>query len=70
VSDGKERDVASRNPLILLTALLLAATLEVALPNLQVEVPGAEVESLQREAIASPRPTMHETASGSIHQRR
>ena len=39
-----------------LTALLLAATLEVALPNLQVEVPGAEVESLRREAIASPRP--------------
>ena len=53
-----------------LTALLLAATLEVALPNLQVEVPGAEVESLRREAIASPRPTMHETASGSIQQRR
>src|SRR5439155_18669604 len=37
---GALRDVAGRNPLLLLTALLLAATLEVALPNL--EVPGAE----------------------------
>ena len=53
-----------------LTALLLAATLEVALPNLQVEVPGAEGESLPGEAIASPRPMRHETAGGSIHQRR
>jgi len=33
-------------------------------------VPGAEGESLQGEALASPRPTMHETASGSIQQRR
>ena len=58
--------MASRNPLLLLTALLLAATLEVALPNPQIEVPGAEGESLQGEAIASPRPTRHETAGGSI----
>jgi len=37
MSDGKERDVAGRNPLLLLTAVLLAATLEVALPNLRVD---------------------------------
>ena len=47
----KERDVAGRNPLLLLTATLLAATLEVALPNLQVEAPGTEGESLPGEAI-------------------
>ena len=58
--------MAGRNPLLLLTATLLAATLEVALPNPQIEVPGAEGESLQGEAIASPRPTRHETAGGSI----
>ena len=55
-----------RNPLLVLTAALLAATLQVALPNLHVEVPGTEDEPLPGETIASPRPTKNETARGSI----
>ena len=55
-----------RNPLLVLTAALLAATLQVALPNLHVEVPGAEDEPLPGETIASPRPTKHETKAGGI----
>jgi len=58
--------VAGRNPLLLLTAALLAATVQLALPNLHVEVPGAEGESRQEETIASPRPMKHATAGGSI----
>ncbi len=54
--------MAGRNPLLVLTAALLAATLQVALPNLHVEVPGAEDEPLPGETSASPRPTQHETA--------
>jgi len=45
---------------------LLAATLQLALPNLHVEVPGAEDEPLPGETIALPRPTKNETARGSI----
>jgi hypothetical protein len=56
--------VTDRNPLLVLTAALLAATLQLALPNLHVEVPGAEDESLSGETIASPRPTKNETAGG------
>ena len=56
----------NRNPLLVLTAALLAATLEVALPNLHVEVPDADGEPLPGETIASPRPTKNETARGSI----
>ena len=44
-----------RNPLLVLTVALLAATLQLALPNLHVEVPGAEDEALPGETIASPR---------------
>ena len=58
--------MAGRNPLLLLTAALLAATLQVALPNLHVEVPGAEDEPLPGETIAWPRPAKNETARGSI----
>jgi hypothetical protein len=55
-----------RNPLLVLTAALLAATLQVALPNLHVEVPGAEDEPLPGETMASPRPAKNETAGSSI----
>jgi hypothetical protein len=58
--------VAGRNPFLLLTAALLAATLQVALPNLHVEVPGAEDEPVPGETIDSPRPTKNETTGGSI----
>jgi hypothetical protein len=58
--------VMDRNPLLVLTAALLAATLQLALPNLHVEVPGAEDEALPGETIASPRPTKNETAGGNI----
>jgi hypothetical protein len=43
--------VVGRNPLLVLTAALLAATLQLALPNLHVEVPGAEDEPLSGETI-------------------
>jgi hypothetical protein len=56
--------MTGRNPLLVLTAALLAATLQLGLPNLYVEVPGAEDEPLSGETIASPRPTKHETPSG------
>ena len=58
--------MVGRNPLLVLTAALLAATLQLALPNLHVEVPGAEDEPLLGETIASPRPTKNETAGRSI----
>lgn len=58
--------MVGRNPLLVLTAALLAATLQLALPNLHVEIPGAEDEPLPGETIASPRPTKNETARGSI----
>ena len=58
--------MVGRNPLLVLTAALLAATLQLALPNLHVEVPGAEDEPLPGETIALPRPTKNETARGSI----
>jgi len=58
--------VVGRNPLLVLTAALLAATLQLALPNLHVEVPGAEDEPLPGETIAWPRPTKNETARGSM----
>jgi len=58
--------VVGRNPLLVLTAALLAATLQLALPNLHVEVPGAEDEPLPGETIALPRPTKNETTRGSI----
>ena len=58
--------MVGRNPLLVLTAALLAATLQLALPNLHVEVPGAEDEPLPGETIASSRPTKNETARGSI----
>jgi hypothetical protein len=45
---------------------LLAATLQVALPNLHVEVPGAEDEPVPGETIDSPRPTKNETTGASI----
>ena len=58
--------MVGRNPLLVLTAALLAATLQLALPNLHVEVPGAEDEPLPGETIALPRPTKNETAGRSI----
>ena len=58
--------MVGRNPLLVLTAALLAATLQLALPNLHIEVPGAEDEPLPGETIASPRPTKNETAGRSI----
>ena len=58
--------MTGRNPLLVLTAALLAATLEVALPTLHVEVPGAEDEPVPGETIDSPRPTKNETARGSM----
>ena len=58
--------MAGRNPLLVLTAALLAATLQLALPNLRVEVRGAESEPPSEETIDSPRPTQHETAGGAI----
>jgi len=70
VSDGKERDVAGRNALLIVTVALLAATLRLALPELHVEVPGAEGAALPGEPIASPRPTKQETGGGGIPQRR
>jgi hypothetical protein len=55
-----------RNFLLNVTVGLLAATLSVALPNLRVEIPGAEEEPVASETIASPRPTNHGTAGGGI----
>ena len=52
MSDGKEQDVVRRYHLLFMTAALLAATLEVALPNLRVEFRDLEGESLQEETIA------------------
>jgi hypothetical protein len=66
MSDGKEQDVVRRYHLLFMTAALLAATLEVALPNLRVEFRDLEGESLQEETIVSPRPTTQETARRTI----
>ena len=52
--------------MLFMTAALLAATLEVALPNLRVELRDLEGESLQEETIVSPRPTTQETARRTI----
>jgi len=53
-----------RKFLFSVTVGLLAATRSVALPNLRVEIPGAEEEPVTSETIASPRPTNHGTAGG------
>jgi hypothetical protein len=42
-----------RNVLLSVTVGLLAATLSVALPNLRVDIPGAEEEPVASEAIAA-----------------
>jgi hypothetical protein len=55
-----------RNHLLLLTAALLAAALQLALPSLRVELPEAESESLQSETIGAARPTQYQTAGHSI----
>jgi len=58
--------VAVRNRLLIVTIALLAATLALALPNLDVEIPGAEGESFATDTIASPRPPHRGTEGGGI----
>ena len=58
--------MTQRNPLLTVPVSLLAATLSVALPNLHVEILGAEDEPVASETIVSSRPTGHGTPGGGI----
>ena len=59
----RNTDKALRNPL-LLTAVFLSATLQLALPTLPIEIPGAEGDSRQENTIISPRETKLDTSVG------
>jgi hypothetical protein len=60
----RNTEMARRNPLLLLTAVFLSATLQLALPKLPIEIPGAEGDSRQERTIVSPRETKLDTSVG------